>query len=153
MVAPDTLSRRERVVYDALVRAADASAACPTNPQLCGVLGDNSTSSPVKVLERLVDRRLIEVRRFQNAREVTILASGKSTAPAANRSPHWRDRPGVDRPPTKRAGRVVEAPALTLIADDNLPAAVDRDPCPRCGTRRDIGCDHRTGRLAVELSL
>lgn len=22
------------------------------------------------------------------------------------------------------------------------PAYVDRDPCPRCGIRRDVGCEH-----------
>ena len=32
-----------------------------------------------------------------------------------------------------------------------LPPAVDRDPCPRCGTRRDIGCEHSPCRLGMVL--
>jgi hypothetical protein len=28
---------------------------------------------------------------------------------------------------------------------------VDRDPCPRCGTRRDIGCNHSRTRLGMML--
>lgn len=28
---------------------------------------------------------------------------------------------------------------------ENYPAPVDRDPCPFCGTRRDLGCRHTKG--------
>lgn len=39
---------------------------------------------------------------------------------------------------------------------DKLPAgaflAVDRDPCPRCGTRRDLGCRHTASALRTRFS-
>lgn len=31
----------------------------------------------------------------------------------------------------------------------NLPAAVDRDPCQRCGVRHDIGCRHSRAPLGM----
>lgn len=30
-----------------------------------------------------------------------------------------------------------------------MATAVDRDPCPRCGVRRDLGCPHTASRLAL----
>lgn len=33
------------------------------------------------------------------------------------------------------------------------PVLVNRDPCPRCGTRGDIGCKHRQGERPVPVSL
>lgn len=38
-------------------------------------------------------------------------------------------------------------------ADRLIPPTepVDRDPCPRCGVRRDIGCGHSPERLGMIL--
>jgi hypothetical protein len=33
--------------------------------------------------------------------------------------------------------------------DDPLPEPVDRDNCPRCATRFDIGCRHRRAPLSM----
>ena len=33
--------------------------------------------------------------------------------------------------------------------DDRLYPRVDRDPCPRCGIRADIGCAHSRGRIGT----
>lgn len=30
---------------------------------------------------------------------------------------------------------------------------VDRDPCPRCGARRDLGCGHTAIKIGVEMHL
>ena len=34
-----------------------------------------------------------------------------------------------------------------------LPTPVDRDPCPRCGVRRDIGCHHSLAPLGIAMGL
>ena len=44
-------------------------------------------------------------------------------------SPHSR--------PDREASR-----ARKLEREQALPPRVDRDPCPRCGVRRDFGCAH-----------
>jgi hypothetical protein len=40
-----------------------------------------------------------------------------------------------------------------LSADRRVPPTepVDRDPCPRCGVRGDIGCGHSRVRLGMVL--
>lgn len=40
-----------------------------------------------------------------------------------------------------------------FLADRLIPPTdpVDRDPCPRCGVRRDIGCGHSLERLGMVL--
>lgn len=30
---------------------------------------------------------------------------------------------------------------------------VDRDPCPRCGARKDLGCGHTASSIGVEMHL
>jgi hypothetical protein len=37
-------------------------------------------------------------------------------------------------------GAILSAPSQAI---DHRPAALDRDPCKRCGTRGDLGCAHR----------
>ncbi len=70
---------------------------------------------------------VIEVETFANARRVTIMRTGKRT----------------------RYERGSELP----LEQDVLPRPVDRTPCPRCGTRKDIGCDHqRPGDDAMRLT-
>lgn len=39
----------------------------------------------------------------------------------------------LDRPPSR---------TLRAALDPDLPPAPDRNPCPRCGTRGDLGCAH-----------
>ena len=87
------LSECERVVYDALVSAANDADFCPKNEDLAEMAGFNSLGGMADLVSRLENKGLIEVRRFQRSRQVGIVASGKWTARPINTAPHWRDRP------------------------------------------------------------
>lgn len=50
----------------------------------------------------------------------------------------------------KRAKKRTQAEIVNDI-DAALPPAVDRDPCPRCGVRRDIGCSHSRAPIGMML--
>lgn len=43
--------------------------------------------------------------------------------------------------------------ASSTIPMEDLPPSVDRDPCPRCGVRADLGCRHRQVPLLVVRSV
>jgi hypothetical protein len=70
---------------------------------------------------------------------------------------------GVQRPAIwrrLRAGGIIDPirtgvrkhPArIPLIANDITPERVDRDGCPRCGVRADIGCKHNRAPLGMML--
>ena len=83
---------RQNTILDALTRAAEAGKACPSNADLAemlpGCVAPNKASGIVRHLEKT---GVITVRRFQMARVVTIVATGKSTAAPGNQTPHWRD--------------------------------------------------------------
>jgi len=138
-------------VYRAICAAADANRPCPSNPTIADMLCSTSLSASVKCLERLAARGLIAVRRFQVARQVTVLATGRSTyLDPSQAQPHWRDtatgRAVAARPKgEKQLHRVVQ----TVVDDEALPEPVHRDPCPRCGVRADIGCSHQFARLSM----
>ncbi len=52
------------------------------------------------------------------------------------------------RPP-RRDRAVVEEVVAEVRPGDPLPEPVDRDNCPRCNTRFDIGCRHRRAPLSM----
>jgi hypothetical protein len=79
-------------VLRALVAAADRGLPCPTNPQLCDLIGAGSPSAPVRALDRLATCGLIRVERFQTDRRVTIISTGRSTAYHGKGTPHWREQ-------------------------------------------------------------
>jgi hypothetical protein len=69
-------------------------------------IGCNSTSVPPSLVAKLERKGLITVKRYQRFREVTIIATGKTTA----RSPHQH----VDHPHVPRGMRKVEGtPIMT----------------------------------------
>ena len=71
----------ELKVFDALRRAADAGAECPTNHQLANAGGYMTGGSITHVLRRLTQFGLIAVKRYPRARrQVTIVTSGNTTA-------------------------------------------------------------------------
>lgn len=143
------LSHKQELLYGALVRAAASGARCPSNPEICEIVGVGSVSWGATEIARLEARGLISVTRFQTGREVTIVATGKSTARmGGTRKAHWRDR-GVVR----KVAHVATETARVRPDDEHLPAAVFRDPCPRCGTRGDVGCGHSGTRLAIGMTL
>lgn len=83
----------DRHVLALLIGAAEQQAPCPRNDDIADVLGVASVATPAMCLRRLEAGGYIIVRRYQRTREVTIAATGKSTAPACgDRRPHWRER-------------------------------------------------------------
>ena len=81
----------EQRVLAKLTAAANAGRACPTNTELCDLIG-GSPSYPVRIIDRLADQGLIRVERFASGRRVTIVATGRSTTFTGSRAPHWRDQ-------------------------------------------------------------
>lgn len=87
---------KDQRIYAAMCAAAEAGARAPTADQLCELLDEDGSGGPsisgtVLMLRRLEQRGLIRIRRFQRYREVQIVATGKWTAAAPCRTPHWRD--------------------------------------------------------------
>ena len=102
---PD-LSPWERAVLACIAAAAEAGRTAPTGDELQECCGCESISTTVHLVQRLERKGLIRVQRYQRTRRITILATGKATAPVTNKTPHWRTR--------KRPGRLPSAalPAL-----------------------------------------
>lgn len=140
-----------RRVYDRIVAAARAGQGCPTNSELCEATGAASASSISAAVRSLEKRGLISVTRYGVGRDVSLPALGLSCAPwQGNREIHWRHRPGhirIAHNPVPRAKSI--AAEEDRVDEDHLPPAVYRDPCPRCGTRMDIGCGHQPIRIGM----
>lgn len=215
MTTPTAPTGRLKQVYDALARAADAGAKCPSNDALAELLGIGSIGAASEYVSQLEQRGLIRVERTRCTRRVTITATGRSTAPIAQgasftsgdqpsgealvemiaaraaelgKTPAEFARPlttkdsvaswlaqlslavrpkritvarvealiaGRDIPPLPaETMRVRSCARVTVTSSGESPALdesrrVDRDPCPRCGTRRDIGCRHTVQALRV----
>ncbi|WP_077228576.1 hypothetical protein [Sphingomonas hengshuiensis] len=82
----------------------------------------------------LADRRLIRIQATAGGgRIIHIAVTGQRTAPPPP--------PAPDAPPRRYLRSAVAVPR------EALPPRIDRDPCPRCGTRGDLGCRH--GRAGV----
>jgi hypothetical protein len=82
----------EAKVMEALVEAASSGLMAPTNEALQDMLGCQSTSTPVSIVQSLEKRGLVRVERYQRARRITIVATGRATS-VSNTAPHWRARP------------------------------------------------------------
>ena len=87
-----TLTPREKAILEAVTRAAENGEACPSNAILACITDCESISAPVRNLQMLEKKGLIKVVRFQRARQVTILASGRKTKEPDLKQPHWRSR-------------------------------------------------------------
>lgn len=87
------LTERERIVFEALNAAAEASLPAPKHDELNDLIGCTSTSTSPTIVGRLVDKGLIEREVFQRTRRICIVATGKCTAMPMSSAPHWRDRP------------------------------------------------------------
>lgn len=87
------LSRSERIVYEALVGAAERMEPCPKNEDLAELAGFNSLGGIADLISRLEKKGLIDAERFQRTRQVCIVATGKCTSRPLNTAPHWRNRP------------------------------------------------------------
>jgi DNA-binding MarR family transcriptional regulator len=82
----------EQVVLGILVEAAEHGARCPSNEDIAEKLGF-ALSAPPQILNRLERRGEIAVERYQRSRRVTVISTGKATAPVKNKTPHWRAVP------------------------------------------------------------
>jgi len=85
------MTPREQRLLEILITAADKGDVCPSNDQICELMGMQSIGSPPTVMNKLVRRGLIRVERFGNSRIVTIVATGKSTA-GERGAPHFSTR-------------------------------------------------------------
>lgn len=140
----------QAIVLAAITRAAETGEPCPPNNLLCELTGAQSPSFGSGALNALERDGLIRVERFAIGREVTIVATGKKTLYTGKRNPHWR----FEGRTAAESMHVVRRPRADAVNpdqpdDDHLPPAVNRDPCPRCGVRRDVGCDHRPTRISM----
>lgn len=99
------LSLNERLVYEALKRAADRCEPCPKHDELNAIINCSSTSTSPTIVKRLEEMGLIEVQRFQRSRQVRIVETDKWTARPLNCAPHWRDRPREMPTPAQHAIR------------------------------------------------
>jgi DNA-binding MarR family transcriptional regulator len=92
-VGLEQLKGWERTAYEVLFDAAERGAPAPTADDLQAACGCNSVSTTVNLVQRLEQRGLIAVERYQRSRRITITATGKATAPVKNATPHWRSQP------------------------------------------------------------
>ncbi|WP_146037268.1 winged helix-turn-helix domain-containing protein [Novosphingobium guangzhouense] len=136
------LEQDDRILA-AITKAAERGQPCPQNGELARMIGASSKSVPVNAMKRLEERGLIVVERFSMSRIVTIVATGKSTGghPA---TPHWRVhlRDGDVSMPIDHKAQPVPAAPVPAVHSRPEPVRVNRDPCPFCEIRGDIGCRH-----------
>lgn len=125
----DDLSDYQRIVMDAISHAADRGLPCPDNATLLAACNCHKTTLR-DLLIRLTRRGLIRIEYESRGRRITVVETGKRT--------DWR-----------RANNWVQHNTVTNRTSPNPDQYVDRNPCPRCGTRRDIGCAHNTRVLRV----
>lgn len=79
------LNEFEQITLKMISDAAEDGRPCPSNLDIEMELGCSSASVAPTVVKMLETKGLISVTRYQRAREVTIHATGKSTAPHPNR--------------------------------------------------------------------
>jgi len=132
-----------------LEAAAAIGARCPSNADLAEIIGAASVSNGASIVSLLEQRGLITVKRFAMGRVVTIVATGHSTAPITGQR-HWSER-GVVRaqPPLRATSDKPPEPIRVFRGDVAASRIVDRDPCPCCGTRRDVGCSHSARSISM----
>lgn len=79
------------LVLHVLTEAADHDKVCPTNDELAGLIGGDAGNTSY-VLAALKRRGLITVQTFARTRQVTIVASGRSTRLEGSAAAHWRSK-------------------------------------------------------------
>jgi hypothetical protein len=130
---PEKTAANDVRVLALITEAVEANKPCPSNPQLARAVGLRAASFGHRAIERLRQAGLITVEHGPCARVVTIVATGGRTAGEPGKQ-HWRGRASTGG--FRRRAEPVGPPL------SSLPPPVHRDPCPRCGVRRDVGCSH-----------
>lgn len=148
--SPAEIESKAMRVLAMISRAAKANEACPDNGAIAALVGASSISAAPKYLDRLEKKGLISVERFNTQRRVTIVATGDQTRIYGDPRPHWSLSRKASPARPRQAGQG-EAGETDVRAEVELEKRrVDREPCPRCGVRRDVGCRHlmADGRFA-----
>lgn len=100
-------------LYAWLCESADAGAACPGNQHICDRYGFKSMASASGAVKKLEMQGKIEVTRFNQARQVRIVATGECTAAP------------------KMATKQGHAPVLPALRKRNKPPSLNEKPSPR----------------------
>lgn len=130
----DLCATREAAVLAAVTQCAESGWACPSDSQLAATVGGISRVGARYVLLRLEARGLVSLSHVGRLRIVTIIETGKSTA-----LPSGKDGYAAVAA-EKKAQR--EHSAHVVAFSQPQPVRVDREPCPLCAVRSDIGCRH-----------
>jgi hypothetical protein len=106
-------------LYQVLCRCAVENTACPTNKEIAQTFGLSSTASGAALIKYLETDGFITVKRYAQARIITITATGKKTAGDVTQPLHFSD-PLAARmnPPTwrsKRANKQNRPPNYALL--------------------------------------
>jgi len=106
----DALPYAQKVTYLIIKQAAEDGAPCPMNKDIAETTGHSSVSSATELVQALELKGLITVERFRKFRVVTIVASGKRTAPkpARKHNPYIAQR-------RRRLPLMIEAAERKLI--------------------------------------
>jgi len=94
-------------VLELIMAATDAHRIAPTSEDIEEAC-QCSLSTAVDIVRMLEQRGLITVRRYQRARRIKVISTGKWTARVANKTPHWRTKP---RPAS------MPAPSPSIVRD------------------------------------
>lgn len=126
----------EAIILKVLTEAAERGDVCPMNETLAKLIGGGKPARASWYIARLQAAGLIEVERWPNARMITIVATGKSTASAGLRA-QWAGSGKKEVPVSvvSTAARQVEPPV-----PDVLP--MQRVSCAWCGATSMVGCRH-----------
>jgi hypothetical protein len=117
------------IIYDALVRAARAGAPCPSNTELCRLVGATSVATPAHAIARMAKAGRLKVTHASNGREIHLTELDVTIVSKMRTLMLKRDQQTAQ---AKRAADRIAPP----------PPPVFRDPCFRCGIRADVGCEH-----------
>lgn len=129
------MTDKEQKALALLRAAAENGERCPTNKAISAAVGAASVSRAPDLLSSLERQGIIKVDRGHMSRVVTIVETGDKTAGRV-KQPHWSEN-------AERAAAASETMTAAKEKDVALLRRVDRDPCPMCGVRGDIGCKHR----------
>lgn len=136
-------------LFDWLAERAGAGGGCPGNAEIARRYGFASAATAAKALGRLEKQGRIAVRRGWTARQVTIAATGESTAPIAqaNRDARRPSRPGA-RPAAAFPGpRIVGPRGRQCQWIEGEPGGNDGCKCLRETARGESWCPAHLERV------
>ena len=132
-----TITPRMKDLLDYLTEVAERGEVCPRNPVIAEAIGAKDAKNLPMWLGRLEREGYVGIERFGFERVVTITSNGKATA-----------MPVVDQVATQHR---YEQSHKSMMANRGA-VVVMRDPCFKCGARRDYGCSHYPKTEAVPVA-